>query len=70
MGGAEDTADGIGQNPAQTGSQCANLHDRKQAEDKKKSGSTLKNALRVVFCVLFVLLAVFVLYSRHVALER
>ena len=37
---------------------------------QKRMAGVLKNALRVVFCILFVLLAVFVLYSRHVALER
>lgn len=40
------------------------------ADKPKGRNSVLKKALRIVFCILFVLLAVFGLYSRHVALER
>ena len=68
--GAEDKAGQNVDNPAEKDSESGKVNDRKQAEDKKKSGGALKNALRVVFCILLVLLAVFVLYSRHVALER
>ena len=45
------------------------VSDKKKEADAKGSG-VLKNALRIVFCILFVLIVAFILYSRHVALER
>ena len=68
--GAEDKSDRNVDNTAENGSESGKVNDRERSDDTKKSGSVLKNALRVVFCILFVLLAVFLMYSRHVALER
>ena len=68
--GAEDKSDRNVDNTAENGSESGKVNDRERSDDTKKNGSVLKNALRVVFCILFVLLAVFLMYSRHVALER
>ena len=68
--GAEDKSDRNVDNTAENGSESGKVNNRERSDDTKKSGSVLKNALRVVFCILFVLLAVFLMYSRHVALER
>lgn len=68
--GKEKKSDQTVDNEAEKGLEGEQVNDRKQADDKEKGGSVLKNALRVVFFVLLVLLVVFILYSRHVALER
>lgn len=68
--GAEDKSDRNVDNTAEKSSESGKVNDRERSDDTKKSGSVLKNALRVVFCILFVLLAVFLMYSRHVVLER
>lgn len=68
--GEEKKSDQTVDNEAEKGLEGEQVNDRKQADDKEKGGSVLKNALRVVFFVLLVLLVVFILYSRHVALER
>lgn len=51
-------------------SKSGEKQSKSEKAEKQTSNHRLRNALRIVFCILLVLAAALLLYSRHVALER